>query len=324
MKVSYAALAGALVLVAAGAHAETAPVPASAPAASEVSALVAAPGQAVLRTGTPVALRMSETLTTEGKRLRAGQRFRLETAAPITVDGQEIVPAGSPAFGEVTEVRNKGMWGKSGRINGRLLYVVANGRQIRMSGDLYDKGSKGTAGVVAAIAMSPIIVAPIAGFFITGTSARIDAGGAVSGFIDEDVPLDFAANSPKLMPVAPAAPVATLVAVAPAPEPAPAAPVAVAAVVAPVAVAPTPAVAYAAPAPITPVGAQPVPYRPAPMPAVTRVASFAPVPVPAVGMSETALKWAQRDEYSRLVSTFGYTPARAMAEVEKKYGFAMQ
>jgi hypothetical protein len=167
-----------------------------------MSPLVAgAPDAAVLRAGTSVPLKMAEALTTNGKKLKVGQRFQLETAEPITVNGMTVIPAGSPATGEVTEVRNKGMWGKSGRINARVLFVRANGRQIRMSGQLDDKGTTGTAGVVGAIA-----VIPVAGFFVTGTSANIPLGAPVTGFIDEDVPVAFADGAPKPMVVAPVAP----------------------------------------------------------------------------------------------------------------------
>lgn len=216
MKVSYAALASAIVLVAPSVQAQqAAPTASVAPTAAPTSALppIAPAGQAMLRVGTPVPLRMAEGLTTEGKKLRVGQRFRLETAEPVVVEGQVVIPVGSPAMGEVTEVRNKGMWGKSGRINGRVLYVQANGRQIRMSGQLDDKGRTGTAGVVASIA-----VIPVAGFFVTGTSARIPMGGAVSGFIDEDVPLAFVSSA--TMPMVVGTPAAPLAVAAPAVAPA--------------------------------------------------------------------------------------------------------
>jgi hypothetical protein len=203
MNKSSNALAGALILISsAAASAQIAPL-------ASVAAPVA--GNAVLRAGTPVALKMSEGLSTEGKKLRVGQRFQLEVAEPVTVDGQIIIAAGSPVTGEVTDVRNKGMWGKSGRINARVLFVRANGRQIRMTGQLDDKGVTGTAGVVGAIAF-----VPVAGFFVTGTSARIPLGAPVNGFIDEDVALAFAeatpapmvvAAAPATMPVSAAAPV---------------------------------------------------------------------------------------------------------------------
>lgn len=136
----------------------------------------------VLRSGTPIALRTSEGLTTEGKKLRVGQRFQLEVAENVEAGGQIIIPAGSPVTGEVTSVRNKGMWGKSGGINARVLFARVDGRQIRLTGQLDEKGTTGTAGVVGAL-----VVVPIAGFFVTGTSARIPSGSPVKAFLDEDI-----------------------------------------------------------------------------------------------------------------------------------------
>jgi len=148
------------------------------------------PVTATLRAGTSVPLRTLVELTTEKKKLKVGQRFELEVAEAVTVDGQTVISIGSPAVGEVTSVRNKGMWGKSGAIEARLLYVRANGRQIRLSGSLDDKGTTGTAGVVGAA-----VLLPIAGFFLTGTSAKIAAGSNVRGFVEEDVPVSFAAGA---------------------------------------------------------------------------------------------------------------------------------
>jgi hypothetical protein len=80
--------------------------------------------------------------------------------------------------------------------------VTVNGRQIRLSGSFDEKGTTGTAGVVAALAF-----VPVAGFFMTGTSARIAAGAIVKGFVDEDVPLAMPVAAQAPMQVgAPAAP----------------------------------------------------------------------------------------------------------------------
>ena len=136
----------------------------------------------ILRSGTPVPLKMREMLTTKGKDLRVGQRFQMEVSEPVVVNGVIVIPAGSPAVGEVTDVRNKGMWGKSGKINARPLFVRANGRQIRLTGQMDDKGVTGTAAVVGAV-----VLLPLAGFFMTGTSAEIPIGAPVSAFVDEDV-----------------------------------------------------------------------------------------------------------------------------------------
>lgn len=189
MKIAIGALACALAFAAPTAQAQVAP------------AAAATTTNGTLRAGTSVPLKMSEVLSTKGKKLKVGQRFQLETAENVTVDGNVVIPAGSPAVGEITEVRNKGMWGKSGRINARVLYVRANGRQIRMTGSLDDKGTTGTAGVVGAVALLPI-----AGFFMTGTSAEIPLGAPVNAFIDEDISVAVVPASAPMV-VAPTAPV---------------------------------------------------------------------------------------------------------------------
>ena len=114
------------------------------------------------------------------------------------VQGVTVIPVGSPAMGEITDARNKGMWGKSGKINARALYARVNGRQIRLTGQIDDKG---VAGGIGAAAVSGIVFLP-AGFFMTGTSAKIPAGAAMSAFLDEDIQIDVA---PPLAVVAPAA-----------------------------------------------------------------------------------------------------------------------
>ncbi|MEG3088732.1 hypothetical protein [Sphingomonas sp. PB4P5] len=179
-------------------------IPASGQGVPGSTLVVGAVTPAVLRAGTQVPLKMSEALTTKGKGLKVGYRFQMETAEPVTVGGQIVIPVGSPVTGEVTDVRYKGMWGKSGRIGARVLFVRANGRQIRMTGLIDDKGTTGTGGVVAAVAFLPV-----AGFFTTGTSANIPLGAPLNAFIDEDVAVAFAAGAPQPMVVAPVvAPVA--------------------------------------------------------------------------------------------------------------------
>ena len=154
---------------------------------------------AVLRAGTPVSFKLLEEVTTKDKEARVGQRINLEVANPVDVNGVTVIPAGTPAWGELTGVRNKGMWGKSGKLDAQMLYLRVNGRQIRLTGAFDDKGVTGTGAVVGAI-----VLLPLAGFFMTGTSAVLPKGGAVNGFIDEDVQLSFAdtASTPMQVPAA--------------------------------------------------------------------------------------------------------------------------
>lgn len=192
------------------AHAQqTAPAPALAPAAPTVVE-PAAPSN-ILRAGTEIPLLVREELTTREKKLRVGQRFQMEVASNVEANGVLVVPAGTPAVGEITEVRNKGMWGKSGYINARIISMRVGDRNIRLTGTFDDKGVTGTGGVVAAIAF-----VPIAGFFTTGTSALIPSGAGVKGFLDEDIAYRAVAAAPKVID-APAVQPAAAPAAAPAP-----------------------------------------------------------------------------------------------------------
>ena len=148
--------------------------PATLAPAPRQAVIIAEPTELVLRAGTPVALVMAESITTNGKKLRVGQRLRLTVASDVRLGSQIVIPAGSQAEAEITDVRNKGMWGKSGRIEARVLNVRVGDRLVRLTGSFDDKGVTGTAGVVAAIVFVPVV-----GFFVTGTSANIPAGSGV-------------------------------------------------------------------------------------------------------------------------------------------------
>lgn len=155
----------------------------------------------VLRTGAPVPVVLSEFLTTKGKGLRVGQPVQLEVAQDVLLNGRVVIPARSPVEGVLTHVRNKGMWGKSGAIRLHINSVNINGTNIRLKGDMDTRGETGTAGVVGAL-----VVLPVAGFFVTGTSAEMPLNMAGRAFLDQDIAL-APPPPPPVAVVAPAAPV---------------------------------------------------------------------------------------------------------------------
>ncbi len=138
----------------------------------------------VLRAGAPVPVALSEALTTKGKALKVGQRVQLEVAQDVMLNGRVAIPARSPVEGVLTHVRNKGMWGKSGAIRLNINSVNINGTSIRLKGEMDDRGETGTAGVVGAI-----VALPVAGFFVTGTSAEMPLNMPGRAFLDEDIAL---------------------------------------------------------------------------------------------------------------------------------------
>jgi len=141
----------------------------------------------VLRAGTRVPMRTTEALSS--KSARQGQRFALETTEPVLVEGLVVVPKGAPAVGEVRRVVEKGVFGKSGKLEVQLLFVEAAGTRIRLEGRARGKGASGAAPVALAL---PLI--GISSAFISGTSAKIPAGTAVDGFVYQDLSLRPAGN----------------------------------------------------------------------------------------------------------------------------------
>ena len=164
----------AFACAAAGAQEVAAVEPAEAP--------VAVPVERVLRAGTPVRLRVLERLSS--KTAVQGKRFPVEVSEDVLVDGLLVIPKGTRGVGEVARVIEKGMFGKSGKLRIRALFVEVGGSRIRLDGETRDTGTPGTAPVVLAVPL----IGVSAGFF-TGTSAVIEPGTEFEGLVRDDLPL---------------------------------------------------------------------------------------------------------------------------------------
>lgn len=155
---------------------------AAAPAVAAAQAIAPAP-ELVLRHGTRVPMQTVQPLSS--KRALQGQRFDLEVSEEVRVDGMLVIPKGAHGVGEVSRVVEKGMMGKPGKLEVRVMYVEVGGARIRLDGKAKDKGASGAGGVV--------IAAPLIGLtgaaFVKGKSAVIPAGSAIDGFVYQDLPL---------------------------------------------------------------------------------------------------------------------------------------
>jgi hypothetical protein len=142
----------------------------------------AAGTELVLREGTRVPMRTVQPLSS--KRAQQGQRFDLEVTQDISVGGMRVIPAGSHAVGQVSRVVTKGVMGKRGKLEVKILFVEVGGARIRLDGAASDRGRSGA----APVALAAPLIGVSAGFF-TGSSALIPAGSAIDGYVYEDVPL---------------------------------------------------------------------------------------------------------------------------------------
>lgn len=154
----------------------------------------------VLRQGTAVEMVSEQLLSSKSARI--GDRFPLRVAEDVKVNGYTVIPAGARGIGEVTMVDKKGMFGKSGKIATRVLYVNVGNHRIGLAGQADDAGSGGTAGVVAAA----ILFWPAAPF-VTGRSANLPPGTRMTGWVENDMPVAVPSTpAPIVLGVAGAAP----------------------------------------------------------------------------------------------------------------------
>ena len=174
-----------LLLAAAALAAAQGEAVAPAPAPGEAATAAASAPVHVLRAGTRVPMATSAPISS--RHARQGQRFDLTVAQDVLVDGMIVIPRGSRGVGEVARVVEKGMFGKAGKLEVRVLFVELGGTRIRLDGRAEDKGKSGL-GVTAAA----VVLAGIWGGFVTGKSAVIPAGTALDGHVFEDVPLKLA------------------------------------------------------------------------------------------------------------------------------------
>ena len=155
---------------------------AASPAAAQEAAPAGEIAPLVLEAGTRVPMVTVAALSS--KRAQEGQRFDLTVAEDVLVGGLVAIPKGARGVGEVSRVVGKGVGGRAGKLQVRVLFVEIGGARIRLDGKAGEKGASGLAPVVLA--------APLVGIFagfISGKSATLPAGTPVDGFVHDDVPL---------------------------------------------------------------------------------------------------------------------------------------
>jgi len=152
------------------------------PAATPLPPAPAEAAPPVLRAGTPVLTRTLDRLSSRDA--RQGDRFRIAVVRPVLVQGLVVIPAGAAGYGEVRRVVEKGMMGKSGRLDIVPLFVEVAGARILLDGEAAGRGEDN----VAPVALGWPLVGSGLGF-ISGTHAVIPAGTDLPARIHADLPL---------------------------------------------------------------------------------------------------------------------------------------
>jgi hypothetical protein len=183
LRAGAASLALAAAVPAAPAMAQELP---SSPVAAEAT------GPAVLPRGTEIRFTTVQQLSS--RTTKVGDRFDLDVAEDVVLNGVVAIPRKTPAIGEVTLVRKKGMWGKPGRLEAKVVLLRLGGVDVPVNGQVSDRGKRGIKAVAGAAALAPVLVAPLMGFFVTGTSAVVPRGSAATAVLEADLPVAMPAG----------------------------------------------------------------------------------------------------------------------------------
>lgn len=166
-------------LVAGSAHAQTADLESAVDYPPSVSTK-----RYYLPIGTPLRLQTTAPLSTKDS--KPGDRVRLEVVEDVSFRGTVVVPVGTSVIGQVSRAQRSGHVGKKGKLDIQLISIEMPDGPVRLTGNVSDEGKSHTALSVGTM----LLVSPLGGFLIHGTSASIPAETSVTAYIAE--PLRFA------------------------------------------------------------------------------------------------------------------------------------
>jgi BON domain-containing protein len=140
------------------------------------------PHKVTVEPGTQLAIRLVDAIDTQKNKL--GDTFHATLNSPISVDGEEVIPAGSDVTGQIVDLKSAGKFAGQSVLVLQLDSIASGGRTYNIQTDQYKKqGSsrgKNTAEKVGGGAIIGGIIGAIAG---GGKGAAIGAaaGGGVGG-----------------------------------------------------------------------------------------------------------------------------------------------
>jgi PEGA domain len=159
----------------------------------------AAPPSFRLEDGTPVKLRISQTVSSETAHV--DDRVEFEVLEEVKVGDVVVIPKAALALGTVTEAQPKRRMARGGKLEIVMDSVrLADGEKAALRATKEVKGGGHTGGMTAGIVATGLIFWPAAPFFLFmhGKEITIPKDTQVPTFINGDFPLDLAKFQPAL------------------------------------------------------------------------------------------------------------------------------
>ena len=172
-------------------------VPAQASTGGSAQSAAAAPGQPpppdTLLDGTPIKLRLSQTMSSADA--KTGQEVPFEVVEEVKVDGVEVIPKGATAIGTVTEAEPKRRMGRGGKLNINISYVrLADQEKAALRAMKETKGGGHVGAMTGAMVATSIVFFPAAPLFLFmhGKDITIPQGTQITAYVEGDMHLNMA------------------------------------------------------------------------------------------------------------------------------------
>lgn len=168
------------------------PVPET-PAAAPQAAPSAPPPPHTLLDGTPIKLRLNETISSANAKVN--QEVPFDVVEDVSVDNVIVIPKGSTAIGTVTEAESRRSMGRGGKLNISISYVRLKDQEKAALRAIQDnKGGGHVGAMTTGIVATAIVFFPAAPLllFVHGKDITIPQGTEITAFVEGDMHLDMA------------------------------------------------------------------------------------------------------------------------------------
>ncbi len=163
------------------------------PAAAQQAATTAPPSPHTLLDGTPVKLRLSQTISSADTKV--GQEIPFEVVEDVSVDGLAVLPKGSTAIATVTTSEHKKSMGRAGKLDIAISYArLKDQEKIALRATQENKGGGHVGAMTGAIVATSIVFFPAAPLFlfVHGKDISIPQGTEITAFVEGDMHLNMA------------------------------------------------------------------------------------------------------------------------------------
>jgi hypothetical protein len=143
--------------------------------------------------GTPVLLRISETISSEDTHV--GQQIPFEVTEDVVVQGVTVIAKGAPAMATVTVAEPKKRMGRGGKLDVVIDSVrLIDGSKVQLSASKNTSGGGHIGAMTTAMVATSIVFFPAAPLFLFmhGKEITIPKGTAITAFVSGDTKLDMA------------------------------------------------------------------------------------------------------------------------------------